>query len=101
MRKRLLDLGKRWQALFSDRTWIPRPREQLKSAFGAAFALREALGTTVTATRVLQSGRDYPEFMQLIDAMDLAVNRSVRERETFWAELLENITRYAPGEENA
>lgn len=49
LRKRVLELGERLAAVDAPRSWIPQPRERLKSALATALAARESLAQCARA----------------------------------------------------
>jgi len=89
LRKRFLELGELLRSVVADRSWIPRPREQVKGALGASMNLRDGLLNLERAARLLEGGEDFPGFeRELLDFRERLV-RFVERHEAAWAEQLE------------
>ncbi len=99
MRKRLLETGENLRSLLSDRSWIPQPREQVKSALGACVKLRDGLLDLERAARLVEGGADFARFESELLALRAALLRLLEHHERAWAELLEGL--YADPEDGA
>jgi hypothetical protein len=97
LRKRVLDAGERLRALAADRSWIPQPRERLKSALACALGAREALDQIAAAATELD-GPDRQRFAATCAALRAALVDEVTPRANEWAKLLD---RRPPRTENS
>jgi len=88
LRKRVLDAGERLRALGADRSWIPRPREQLKNALASALGAQEALDQLAAAAGGLE-GPDRDRFAAALAALRAAVVDEITPRANEWAKLLD------------
>lgn len=89
LRKRLLELGERLKSLTTSRTWIPHPREQLKSALAAALGVRETLAAVEAALPELAPGPDATRFAATCQALHALLERHLPAHENAWAQLLD------------
>ncbi len=89
LRKRVLDLGEKLAALQASRAWIPRPREQLKSALAAALAAKEALGLCEQACAAVNGDQRAALVARLADLRHSLVAR-LDDRCAHWAQLLDS-----------
>jgi hypothetical protein len=89
LRKRVLELGERLRSLTASRTWIPHPREQLKSALAAALALRETLAAVDALLPELAPGAGADRLRAALAALQVTVLAELPQRETAWAGLLD------------
>lgn len=89
LRKRLLELGERLKSLSASRTWIPHPREQLKSALAAALGVRETLAAVNGALQELAPGADATRLQAAHQALCELIARELPARENAWAQLLD------------
>ena len=89
LRKRLLELGERLKSLCADRTWIPHPREQLKSALAAALGVRETLAAVETLLPELADSTDAARLQAVYRTLDTLVEQELPALENAWAQLLD------------
>ncbi len=89
LRKRVLELGERLRSLTASRTWIPHPRERLKSALAAALAVRETLGMLDGLMPELAPGAGADRLRAALAALQATVMAELPQRETVWAGLLD------------
>lgn len=90
MRKRLLEVGENLNTFVGDRGWIPRPREQLKSALGASVKLRDSLLSLERAAATTGGGADFAEFERLLLDFRRDLMALVEAHENRWATLLDS-----------
>lgn len=89
LRKRLLELGERLKSLTASRTWIPHPREQLKSALAAALGVRETLAAVEAVLPELAPGPDATRFAATCQALRALLEHHLPAHENAWAQLLD------------
>lgn len=89
LRKRVLELGEKLAALQAPRAWIPRPREQLKSALAAAAAAAEALERCEQACAPLE-GEGRAALVERMTQLRRALEDRLNDRMTRWARLLDS-----------
>ncbi len=89
LRKRLLELGERLKSLSAARTWIPHPREQLKSALAAALGVRETLAAVAALLPELAAGADADRLRVAHQALAALIEQKLPARENDWAHLLD------------
>ncbi len=89
LRKRVLELGERLRSLTASRTWIPHPRERLKSALAAALGVREALDAVGGLLDGLSAGEDAARLRAAHEALRALIARELPARENAWAHLLD------------
>lgn len=89
LRKRLLELGERLKSLSAARTWIPHPREQLKSALAAALGVRETLVAVAALLPELAAGADADRLRVAHQALAALIEQKLPARENDWAHLLD------------
>ena len=92
LRKRALELNEKLRAVTADRSWIPHPREQLKSALAGALAVGDALTAAANSAREMDAGCDLAALNRQLGALAHEVNR-LREFSNRWAELLDALNR--------
>ena len=90
LRKRILEVGENLRSLYADRTWIPHPREQLKSGLGTSVKLRDSLLALENAVKLIDSGDDFVEFERVLLRFRQALMRVIECHELRWAQLLES-----------
>lgn len=90
LRKRSLEVGSALRSLSNSRAWIPHPREQIKSAFGASVKLRDAVSAWTRSIEMIddrEAGQLYKEralfFCQRIDEL-------LGQHEAQWSRLLDS-----------
>lgn len=89
LRKRLLELGERLKSLSAARTWIPHPREQLKSALAAAMGVRETQAAVSGMLSELAPGTDAARLQAEFQALAALVEQNLPALENSWAQLLD------------
>lgn len=89
LRKRVLELGEKLAALQASRAWIPRPREQLKSALAAALAAKEALARCEEASAALD-GEARAALAACLAELRRGLEDRIDERAARWARLLDS-----------
>ncbi|RMD70673.1 MAG: hypothetical protein D6819_03685 [Gammaproteobacteria bacterium] len=89
LRKKALALGEAMRALFADKSWIPHPREQLKSALASCLDLRDAL---VQMERALEGveGPDADILRERFASLEGELLGLIGTCERRWAELLDS-----------
>jgi hypothetical protein len=91
IRKRTLEYGEKLRSLFNDRSWIPQPREQVKSVLSAALDVRDrqqALGKELAG---VTGGADHEALAAEAGALEEAVAALLDEREARWQGLLNQL----------
>lgn len=91
LRKRLLELGECLRSVVNDRSWIPQPREQIKSAAAACLNLRDALLNLERAAKLLDGGNDLDTFECQLLAFRADLLRFIETHEQVWYTLLETL----------
>lgn len=89
LRKRLLESGEGLRSLTNDRSWIPHPREQIKSAMGSSVKLRDVLLGLERAAQSVDAGEDFKRFEQLLLGYRQNLLELIERHETLWATLLD------------
>ncbi|HVB49098.1 MAG TPA: hypothetical protein VNF69_11975 [Burkholderiales bacterium] len=97
LRKRVLELGEKLAALQASRAWIPRPREQLKSALAAALAAKEALGMCEQACAPVHGDEHAALLARLADLRHSLMAR-LDDCSAHWARLLDSEIGQQPKE---
>jgi len=97
-RKRVLELGEKLAALDAPRAWIPRPREQLKSALAAALAVQETLAQCEQACAQLDRSADREALAARFAALRQALSPTLEARAQGWARLLDALAAEPPKE---
>jgi hypothetical protein len=97
LRKRVLELGEKLAALQAPRGWIPRPREQLKSALAAALATTDALARCEQACAPLE-GEERAELAERLKLLRRALEERLNDRQMHWARLLDSEVGEVPKE---
>ncbi len=90
LRKRLLALGEALASLAADRGWIPHPREQVKSALGAALRVREALADAARAAAGLEADATGERLRAELAALERTALALLERHEPLWAALLDS-----------
>lgn len=88
LRRRMLELGEKLAALHASRAWIPRPREQLKSALAAALAAKEAQVRCEDASAAL-AGAGRAALDACLAALRRALEARIDAHAARWAKLLD------------
>jgi hypothetical protein len=91
LRKRLLEYGEKIRSLFNDRSWIPQPREQVKSVLTASLDVRDKLQTVEKETAVLTGGADHDAFQAEFDALRDELVALMEAHEARWKDLLNQL----------
>jgi len=90
LRKRILEVGENLQSLYADRTWIPHPREQLKSALGTSVKLRDSLLALDNVVKLIDSDDSFVEFERVLIEFRQTLMAVIECHELLWAQLLES-----------
>ncbi|MDH5301330.1 MAG: hypothetical protein OEW58_08220 [Gammaproteobacteria bacterium] len=98
LRKRLLELGEVLAALVADRSWIPQPREQVKSALGTCVKLRDALLDVERSVVSLVPSADQERFERQLLEFRQALLLFLEVHELRWAALLDSQYQQADDE---
>lgn len=88
-RKRVLELGERLAALDAARAWIPRPREQLKSALASALAAQESLERCEQVAAKLDRGADQAALYTQLATLRSVLLPELEARARHWGSLLD------------
>ena len=91
LRKRLLEYGEKIRSLFNDRSWIPQPREQVKSVLTASLDVRDKLQATEKEVQGLTGGADLAAFREAFDALRDELVALMEAREARWKDLLNQL----------
>jgi hypothetical protein len=91
LRKRLLEYGEKIRSLFNDRSWIPQPREQVKSVLTASLDVRDKLQAAEKEVAGLTGGDDHEAFRQEFDALRDELVALMEAREARWKDLLNQL----------
>ena len=91
LRKRLLDYGEKIRSLFNDRSWIPQPREQVKSVLTASLDVRDKLQAVEKEVDLLKGGTDLDAFRNEFDGLRDELVALMEEREARWKDLLNQL----------
>ena len=91
LRKRLLDYGEKIRSLFNDRSWIPQPREQVKSVLTASLDVRDKLQAAEKEVDLLKGGADLDAFRAEFDGLRDELVALMEEREARWKDLLNQL----------
>jgi len=91
LRKRLLEYGEKIRSLFNDRSWIPQPREQVKSVLTASLDVRDKLQLAEKEVAGLTGGADHEVFRQEFDALRDELVALMEAREARWKDLLNQL----------
>jgi hypothetical protein len=89
LRKRVLELGEHLRSLVADRSWIPHPREQVKSALAASLNLRDTLLSLERAAKQVEGGEQFQQFEDLVLGLRHRLLLVLEQHEGAWTELLE------------
>ncbi len=93
LRKRWLEHGEALAAMGHSRTWIPHPREQLKSVLGGAIKLRDTLAQVQRAAQTVDGGEDREAVLQTLAAYESRLTSLLQPLENRAAELLDGLHR--------
>jgi hypothetical protein len=90
VRKRLLEVGENVAVLTGDRSWIPHPREQLKSALGSSIKVRDSLSALERTTKMIDGGDNFAAFKSHLLSLHKSILALVEQHESVWAQLLDS-----------
>jgi hypothetical protein len=91
LRKRLLEYGEKIRSLFNDRSWIPQPREQVKSVLTASLDVRDKLQAVEKEVAGLTGGADREAFQAEFNALRDELVALMESREARWKDLLNQL----------
>jgi len=91
LRKRLLEYGEKIRSLFNDRSWIPQPREQVKSVLTASLDVRDKLQAVEKEVAGLTGGADREAFQTEFNALRDELMALMESREARWKDLLNQL----------
>ncbi|HKJ88128.1 MAG TPA: hypothetical protein VKA48_06435 [Gammaproteobacteria bacterium] len=91
LRKRLLEYGEKIRSLFNDRSWIPQPRDQIKSVLTASLDVRDKLQATEKEVEVLTGGGDLEAFMGEFNNLRDDLVALMEDHENRWKDLLNRL----------
>ncbi len=91
LRKRMLALGEKVRSLFNDRSWIPRPREQVRSVLTASLDVRDKLQAAEKELDRLGGGKDLERVQSEFDALRKELLALMESHEALWRDLLNRL----------
>ncbi|MFP4560744.1 MAG: hypothetical protein ACLFRB_08510 [Thiohalorhabdus sp.] len=91
LRKRMLEYGEKIRSLFNDRSWIPQPRDQIKSVLTASLDVRDKLQAVEKETEVLTGGSDLERFNAEFDRLRTDLVALMEHHEALWKDLLNRL----------
>jgi len=89
LRKRILELGERLNALAAPPAWIAHPRERLKSALAAALAVRGLLAQCAQGVTELEAGEPRDALETALATLSAHIDERLDEYATRWAGMLD------------
>ncbi|MFA9461794.1 hypothetical protein [Thiohalorhabdus methylotrophus] len=91
LRKRLLEYGEKIRSLFNDRSWIPQPRDQIKSILTASLDVRDKLQATEKEVEGLTGGADLERFREEFHRLRDDLVALMEHHEALWKDLLNRL----------
>jgi len=91
LRKRLLEYGEKIRSLFNDRSWIPQPREQVKSVLTASLDVRDKQQAVEKELEALNGGGDREAFTAELAALRDDLLALMQAHEDVWRDLLNRL----------
>ncbi|KPV41743.1 hypothetical protein AN478_01365 [Thiohalorhabdus denitrificans] len=91
LRKRMLEYGEKIRSLFNDRSWIPQPRDQIKSVLTASLDVRDKLQAVEKETEALTGGADLERFNAEFDRLRADLVALMEHHEALWKDLLNRL----------
>lgn len=91
LRKRMLEYGEKIRSLFNDRSWIPQPREQVKSVLTASLDVRDKQQAVDKEMVALTGGADYEAFTAEAAALRDDLVAFMEDHEAVWRDLLNRL----------
>lgn len=91
LRKRMLEYGEKIRSLFNDRSWIPQPREQVKSVLTASLDVRDKQQAVAKEVEALTGGADYEAFTTELTALRDDLVALMQAHEDVWRDLLNRL----------
>ena len=91
LRKRMLEYGEKIRSLFNDRSWIPQPREQVKSVLTASLDVRDKQQAVEKELEALTGGDDYAAFTEGFAALRDDLVALMQAHEDVWRDLLNRL----------
>ncbi|HKK05995.1 MAG TPA: hypothetical protein VKA50_09120 [Gammaproteobacteria bacterium] len=89
LRKRVLEVGEHMRSLFSDRAWVPVPRERVKGAMAASLNLRDSLLNLERSAKLIEGGADFTVFEEAMLSFRRDLLAVMERHERQWGDLLE------------
>lgn len=96
LRKRVLELGEKLHSLVADKTWIPSPRDRIKTALATALAAEEALQQVQAQMQGLEDNAAARKTAGFRDALGQAMTQQLGPRKQQWAVWLDRETGATP-----
>jgi hypothetical protein len=91
LRKRMLEYGEKIRSLFNDRSWIPQPREQVKSVLTASLDVRDKQQAVEKELEALTGGADCDAFTAEFAALRDDLVALMQSHEDLWRDLLNRL----------
>lgn len=91
LRRRVAELGERLAAIDAARSWIPRPREQLKSALATVLAAREALTQCAQALEEIDAGAPREALAEALRRIERHAEPRIAAAAEVWARRLDGL----------
>ena len=91
LRKRMLEYGEKVRSLFNDRSWIPQPREQVKSVLTASLDVRDKQQAVEKELEALTGGGDCEAFASEFAALRDDLMALMQAHEDVWRDLLNRL----------
>jgi len=91
LRKRMLEYGEKIRSLFNDRSWIPQPREQVKSVLTASLDVRDKQQALDKEVAALTGGTDFEAFTTEVAALRDDLVAFMQTHEDVWRDLLNRL----------
>ena len=96
LRRRAMDLGERLRSLVADKTWIPTPRDRVKTALATALAAEEALREVQTLLQGLEDNAAARITAQISEGLAQAVRQRLEPRKQLWTDWLDRQSGTSP-----
>ena len=91
LRKRMLEYGEKIRSLFNDRSWIPQPREQVKSVLTASLDVRDKQQAVEKELEAVTGGADCEAFTTGFAALRDDLVTLMQAHEDVWRDLLNRL----------
>jgi len=96
LRKRVLESGEKLHSLVADKSWIPSPRDRIKSTLATALAAEEALQQVQTQLQGLDDNAAARVTARLFADLAQAVSQQLAPRKQQWAVWLDRQAGTSP-----